>query len=85
MQVKTAQMIIGYLLEHIVLNIPVCNIPDSKVHGANMGPTLGQQDPGGPHVGHVNLAIWDLYSTEQVIIIFCTFGFPNHIYCFGVI
>ena len=24
-----------------------------------MGPTWGRQDPGGPHVGHVNLAIWD--------------------------
>ena len=32
--------------------------PDSKVHGTNMGPTWGRQDPGGPHVGHVNLAIW---------------------------
>ena len=36
-----------------------CNIPDSKVHGANMGPTQGQQDPGGPHVGPMNFAIWD--------------------------
>ena len=35
-------------------------IPDSKVDGANMGPTWGRQDPGGPHVGHVNLAIWDV-------------------------
>ena len=26
-------------------------IPDSKVHGANMGPIWGRQDPGGPHVG----------------------------------
>ena len=34
-------------------------IHNSKVHGANMGPTWGWQDPGGPHVGHVNLAIWD--------------------------
>ena len=25
--------------------------PDSKVHGANMGPIWGRQDPGGPHVG----------------------------------
>ena len=31
---------------------------DSKVHGANTGPTWGRQDPSGPHVGHVNLAIW---------------------------
>ena len=33
-------------------------IPDSKVHGANMGPILGGQDPGGPHVGPMNVAIW---------------------------
>ena len=33
-------------------------IPDSKVHGANMGPIWGQQDPGGPHVGPMNFAIW---------------------------
>ena len=26
-------------------------IPNSKVHGANMGPIWGWQDPGGPHVG----------------------------------
>ena len=26
-------------------------IPDNKVHGANMGPIWGRQDPGGPHVG----------------------------------
>ena len=32
--------------------------PDSKVHGANVGPTWGQQGPGGPHVGPMNLAIW---------------------------
>ena len=25
------------------------NAPDSKVHGANMGPIWGRQDPGGPH------------------------------------
>ena len=25
------------------------DIPDSKVYGANMGPTWGRQDPGGPH------------------------------------
>ena len=41
-----------------ILPAPV-NIPDSKVHVANMGPTWGRQDPGGPHVGHMNLAIWD--------------------------
>ena len=33
------------------------SIPDSKVHGANMGPIWGQQDPGGSHVGPMNLVI----------------------------
>ena len=33
-------------------------VPDSKVHGANMGPTWGRQDPGGPHFGPMNFAIW---------------------------
>ena len=32
--------------------------PDPKVHGANMGPIWGRQDPGGPHVGPMNLVIW---------------------------
>ena len=32
--------------------------PDSKVHGVNMGPIWGRQDPGGPHVGPMNFAVW---------------------------
>ena len=32
--------------------------PDSKVLGANMGPIWGRQDPGGPHIGPMNFAIW---------------------------
>ena len=31
---------------------------DSKVHGANMGPIWGRQDPGGSHVDPMNFAIW---------------------------
>ena len=31
--------------------------PDSKVHGANMGPIWGRQDPGRSHVGPMNFAI----------------------------
>ena len=30
--------------------------PESKVHGANMGPICGRQGPGGPHVGLMNFA-----------------------------
>ena len=32
--------------------------PDSKIRGANMGPTWVLAAPGGPHVGPMNLAIW---------------------------
>ena len=32
--------------------------PDSKVHGAYMGPTCGRQDTGRPHVDRMILAIW---------------------------
>ena len=38
--------------------------PDSKVCGANMGPTWGRQDSGGPHVGHMNLAVWVWMNCE---------------------
>ena len=31
--------------------------PDSKVHGAHMGPTWVLSAPDGPHVGPMNLAI----------------------------
>ena len=44
--------------------------PDSKVHGAYMGPTWGQQDPGGPHVGPMNLAIKQvlaLYNLPHIL------------------
>ena len=34
------------------------SFPGSKIHGANMGSIWGQQDPGGPHVGHMNFVIW---------------------------
>ena len=39
-------------------------IPDSKVHGANMGPTWVLSAPGGPHVGPMNLAVRLLYECE---------------------
>ena len=39
--------------------------PDSKIHGANVGPTWGRQDPGGPHVGHTNLVIWVWYHYRE--------------------
>ena len=42
----------------VVITHPLIDFPDSKVHGANMGHIWGQQDPGEPHVGPINFAIW---------------------------
>ena len=39
--------------------------PDSKVHGVNMGPIWGRRDPGGPHVGPINFAIWASMITRN--------------------
>ena len=52
--------------------------PDSKVHGAdlgpiwgrqlhgaNLGPIWGRQDPGGSHVGPMNFAIWEFMWIHQ--------------------
>ena len=36
-----------------------CGFPDSKVHGANMGPNWVLWAPNGTHVGPMNLANWD--------------------------
>ena len=33
--------------------------PDSKVHGADMAPIWGRQDPSGPYVSPMNFVIWD--------------------------
>ena len=43
------------------------NNPDSKVHGGNMGPILGWQDPGGPHVGPMNFAIWEWLNVHRTL------------------
>ena len=49
-----------YLKERVTLVM----LPDSKVHGANMGPTWVLLAPGGPHVGPMNLAIWAIYHLK---------------------
>ena len=48
-------------------SILASKLPDNKVHGAYMGPTWGRQDPGGPHVGPMNLAIRE--RGQDIIII----------------
>ena len=60
-----AAEILTEVLTSMSLDCFVWNIPENKIHGANMGPTYGRQDPGGPHVRHVNLAIRDILRLHQ--------------------
>ena len=39
--------------------------PDNKVHGANMGPTSVLSAPDKPHVGPMNLAIWEIHHSPR--------------------
>ena len=48
--------------------------PDSMVHVANMGPTWGRRDPGGPHVGPLTFVIWvvnNVIDRRTVSWLFC--------------
>ena len=45
------------------------NNPDSKVHGANMGPTWVLSAPDGPHVGPMNLAIREGIVVSSIVMI----------------
>ena len=68
--VKTCRKIWNCLLELMICQITIL---DSKIHGANVGPTWGRQAPGGPHVGpnetcslgilHVNILEGDLFDS----------------------
>ena len=43
--------------------------PHNKVHGANMGLIWVRQDPGGPHAGPMNFAIWvDMQLSHQSLL-----------------
>ena len=59
--------------------------PDSKVDVANIGPMWGLQDPGGPHAGPMNFAIWafmiirgiDWLITVRHAFIYCIYSRTN--------
>ena len=56
-----AFIVLCFGVGHIVRPCGLIYFPDSKVYVADMGPTWGPQDPGGPHVGPINLAIWVIF------------------------
>ena len=47
--------------------IDTLSFPDSKVHGANMGPTWDLSAPDGPHVGPMNLATRVVSTRNELV------------------
>ena len=56
------------LLHSFLWCVQTNNNPDSKVHGVNMGSIWGRQDPGGPHVGPMNFAIWERRNQSDPLV-----------------
>ena len=53
-------------------------VPDSKVHGANMGPTWVLSAPDGPHVGPMNFAIRGYKNSTAILYVSCYYdSFEN--------
>ena len=62
---------------------PWVSVPDSKVHGTNMGPIRGRQNPCWPHVGPMIFAIWGGIHLRAILqrvprLLFCTIRLKNH-------
>ena len=75
---------------HNIVNWPGWNVQyfalvysDSKVHRANMAPIWDRQDPGGPHVGPMNCAIWEgsgmVQNWQPVIILTLNMRGPSYL------
>ena len=65
----------GYFMGHMYCTM--CAKTQKARHGANMGPIWGRQDPGGPHVGPMNFAIWGIlwffYGKSNSMELYCCF------------
>ena len=60
------------------------NIPDSKVHGANMGPIWDRQYPGGPHVGPMDFPFWDDLCWNDWVICLMYIRYNYWVYDFDI-
>ena len=65
LQFTTTPLAVHLIVVHHTAGIPPGQLGhqtvlDRKVHVANMGPVWGRQDPGGPHVDPMNVAIWGI-------------------------
>ena len=53
--------------------------PESKVHEAYMGPLWGRQDPGGSHVGPMNLTIRGAFQQNVIHALSIIIHIPNKV------
>ena len=61
--VRSSTQVVGVLV--VTCDTNTLYYPDNKLHGANIGPIWGRQDPGGPYVGLMNFAIWVVTVRQQ--------------------
>ena len=67
-----------FYIWYISIDVNVSDgIPDSKIHGANMGPTWVLSAPDGPHVGPVNLVTRDVITRLK----FKSYQWNIHVSC----
>ena len=71
-----------FRIQHDNYNSSDKDTPDSKVHGANMGPTWVMSAPDGPHVGHMNLAIKDNMDNPPQVSLDCDISEVHNISLF---
>ena len=55
---KSSNQVSNLTMLSVVTGPPDCTQLNSKVHGANLAPIWGRQDPSRPNVGPMNFAIW---------------------------
>ena len=61
-EILNSTLLITYTVNEKWVHFISMAIPDSKIHGTNMGPTWDLSAPDGPHAGSINFAIWDVTS-----------------------
>ena len=68
LMLSTTEVLILYFWDpNLLITLLTDALPDSKVHGANMGPIWVLSAPDGPHVGPMNLSIWAITCTRSLI------------------
>ena len=65
----SASYIVNTMATDFIWNQGINSSLIARFMGANMGPIWGRQDPSGPHVGPMNIAVWVILTKFMAIIL----------------